>query len=129
MNRAASGPSLRLTEMTSWSRLDTTAMGIGIMVWFLLAVVSSLDQLVISVNLREGPLAALFIILLDPIETTRELTVFGANLGQGQFSVSSLVALHVWKTNTYPYTFLSVCVWIAVTFVAGFLIFRHQDAA
>ena len=92
-------------------------------------MVSSLDQLVISVNLREGPIAALLIVLLNPIETTRELTVFGANLGQGQYSVSSLVALHVWRANTYPFTFLSVCVWIVVTFVVGFLVFRHQDAA
>ena len=59
-------------------------MGIGIMVWFLFAVVSSLDQLVISVNLRAGPVAALFIVLLDPIETARELTVYGAGLGAGR---------------------------------------------
>ncbi|HEV2173163.1 MAG TPA: hypothetical protein VGR71_06340, partial [Nitrospira sp.] len=75
------------------------------------------------------PIAALTIVLLDPIETARELTVYGAGLGQGQYSVGNLVALHVWNANTYPYTFLSVMVWIAVTFIIGFLVFRHQDAA
>lgn len=115
--------------VSEFSKRKATAMGIGIMVWFVLAVVSSLDQLVISVNLRAGPIAALAIVLLDPIETARELTVYGAGLGEGQYSVGNLVALHVWQGNTYPYTFLSVVVWIAVTFVIGFLVFRHQDAA
>ena len=73
---------------------------------------------------------ALAIVLLDPIETARELTVYWAGLGQGQYSVGNLVALHVWgQTNTYPFTFLSVVAWIAITFVIGYLIFRHQDAA
>ena len=105
-------------------------MGIGIMVWFLFAVVSSLDQLVISVNLRAGPVAALFIVLLDPIETARELTVYGAGLGETEYSIGNLVAIHVWGlANVYAYTFLSVVVWIAVTLAIGFLVFRHQDAA
>jgi len=116
--------------ISEFSKRKATAMGIGIMVWFLFAVVSSLDQLVISVNLRAGPVAALTIVLLDPIETARELTVYGAGLGQGQYSVGNLVALHVWgNANTYPYTFLSVMVWIVVTFAIGFFVFRHQDAA
>jgi Cu-processing system permease protein len=128
LNAAMLGIALIVSE---FSKRKATAMGIGIMVWFLLAVVSSLDQLVISVNLRAGPKAALFLVLLDPIETARELTVYGAGLGEGQYSVGNLVALHVWKTvsQTYEYTFLSVMVWIAVTFLIGFLVFRHQDAA
>jgi Cu-processing system permease protein len=128
LNAAMLGIALIVSE---FSKRKATAMGLGIMVWFLLAVVSSLDQLVISVNLRAGPVAALFLVLLDPIETARELTVYGAGLGQGQYSVGNLVALHVWKTvgMTYEYTFLSVVVWIVVTFMIGFLVFRHQDAA
>jgi ABC-type transport system involved in multi-copper enzyme maturation permease subunit len=126
LNAVMLGIALIISEL---SKRKATAMGIGIMVWFLFAVVSSLDQLVISVNLRAGPIAALTIVLLDPIETARELTVYGAGLGQGQYSVGNLVALHVWQGNTYPFTFLSVAVWITVTFAIGFLIFRHQDAA
>jgi ABC-type transport system involved in multi-copper enzyme maturation permease subunit len=128
LNAAMLGIALIVSE---FSKRKATAMGLGIMVWFLLAVVSSLDQLVISVNLRAGPEAALSLVLLDPIETARELTVYGAGLGQGQYSVGNLVALHVWKTvaATYEYTFLSVVAWIVITFVIGFLVFRHQDAA
>jgi ABC-type transport system involved in multi-copper enzyme maturation permease subunit len=126
LNAVMLGIALIISE---FSKRKATAMGIGIMVWFLLAVVSSLDQLVIAVNLRAGPVAALSIVLLDPIETARELTVYGANLGQGQLSVSDLVAMHVWKANVYQFTFLSVVIWIAVTFTIGFLVFRHQDAA
>jgi ABC-type transport system involved in multi-copper enzyme maturation permease subunit len=128
LNAAMLGIALIVSE---FSKRKATAMGIGIMVWFLLAVVSSLDQLVISVNLRAGPIAALSLVLLDPIETARELTVYGAGLGAGQYSVGNLVALHVWKTvgATYEFTFLSVVAWIVITFMIGFLVFRHQDAA
>lgn len=128
LNAAMLGIALIVSE---FSKRKATAMGIGIMVWFLLAVVSSLDQLVISVNLRAGPVAALSLVLLDPIETARELTVYGAGLGEGQYSVGNLVALHVWKTvaSTYEYTFLSVCAWIVITFTIGYLVFRRQDAA
>jgi Cu-processing system permease protein len=126
LNAVMLGIALIISE---FSKRKATAMGIGIMVWFLFAVVSSLDQLVISVNLRAGPVAALSIVLLDPIETARELTVYGAGLGQGQYSVGNLVALHLWYGNTYLFTFLSVTVWIVVTFVIGFFVFRHQDAA
>jgi ABC-type transport system involved in multi-copper enzyme maturation permease subunit len=126
LNAVMLGIALIISE---FSKRKATAMGIGIMVWFLLAVVSSLDQLVISVNLRAGPEAALSVVLLDPIETARELTVYGANLGVGQLSVSDLVAMHVWGGNVYPYTFLSVVVWIVITFTIGFMVFRHQDAA
>ena len=115
--------------VSEFSKRKATAMGIGIMVWFLFAVVSSLDQLVIAVNLRAGADAALAIILLDPVETSRELTIYGANLGQSQMNVSALMAAHVWASNVYLFTFLSVIVWIAVMFTIGFLVFRHQDAA
>lgn len=126
LNAVMLGIALIISE---FSKRKATAMGIGIMVWFLFAVVSSLDQLVIAINLRVGADAALAIILLDPVETSRELTIYGANLGQGQMNVSALMAAHVWGSNVYPFTLLSVVVWIAIMFIVGFLIFRHQDAA
>jgi ABC-type transport system involved in multi-copper enzyme maturation permease subunit len=126
LNAVMLGIALIISE---FSKRKATAMGVGIMVWFLFAVVSSLDQLVIAVNLRAGPVAALFLVLLDPVETSRELTIYGADLGPGQMNVSALVAAHVWQSNVYLFTFLSVAVWIGVTFAIGFLVFRHQDAA
>ena len=48
LNAVMLGVALIISEL---SKRKATAMGIGIMVWFLFAVVSSLDQLVISVNL------------------------------------------------------------------------------
>lgn len=126
LNAVMVGIALILSE---FSKRKATAMGLGIMVWFVLAIVSSIDQLVVSVNLRAGAEAALTLVLLNPIETARDLTIYGANLGVQEQSIASLVGLHVWKNNVYPYTLLSVLVWIAVTFIAGYLIFRHQDAA
>ncbi len=126
LNAVMLGIALIISE---FSKRKATAMGIGIMVWFLFAVVSSLDQLVIAINLRVGAVPALVVILLDPVETARELTIYGANLGQGQMNVSALMAAHVWKNNVYEFTLLSVLVWIAVMFTIGFLVFRHQDAA
>ncbi|MDG7005804.1 MAG: ABC transporter permease subunit [Nitrososphaerota archaeon] len=115
--------------VSEFSKRKATAMGLGLMVWFVLAVVSSLDQLVVSVNLRAGAEAALTLVLLDPIETARDLTIYGAGLGAQEQSIASLVGLHVWRNNVYPFTFLSVVVWIVVTFAIGYLVFRHQDAA
>ncbi len=128
LNAVMLGIALIISE---FSKRKATAMGVGIMVWFLLAVVSSLDQLVIAVSLKLGAYAALLVVLLDPVETSRLLTVFGAGLGATQFTNSALLVVHVFKTNalSFDYVLLSVLIWIAATFAAGFLIFRHQDAA
>jgi ABC-type transport system involved in multi-copper enzyme maturation permease subunit len=126
LNAVMLGIALIISE---FSKRKATAMGIGIMVWFLLAVVSSLDQLVLTINLKLGAIAALVLVLLDPVETSRELTIYGAGLGQGQMTIASRLVLHVWQNSTYLFTFFSVIAWIAVTFAIGFLVFRHQDAA
>src|ERR1017187_5729959 len=47
LNAVMLGIALIISE---FSKRKATAMGVGIMVWFLFAVVSSLDQLVIAVN-------------------------------------------------------------------------------
>lgn len=126
LNAVMLGIALIISE---FSKRKATAMGVGIMVWFLLAVVSSLDQLVLSINLKLGAQAALVAVLLDPVETSRELTIYGASLGQAQMTNASLLVYHVWQANTYLFTFTSVLLWIAITFTIGWLIFRHQDAA
>ncbi|MDA4118831.1 MAG: ABC transporter permease [Thaumarchaeota archaeon] len=126
LNAVMLGIALIISE---FSKRKATAMGVGIMVWFLLAVVSSLDQLVITVSLKLGAIAALFIVLFDPVESSRLLTVFGAGLGASQFTNSALVVQFVLHGNAFEYVLLSVLIWIAATFTIGFLIFRHQDAA
>lgn len=127
LNAVMLGIALIISE---FSKRKATAMGLGLMVWFWFVVVSSLDQLVLSINLREGPIAALTVVLLDPVETARDLTIYGAGLGEAQQSIASLVALHVWgQHDVYFFTLLSVLVWITVTFVIGYMVFRHQDAA
>ncbi len=94
LNAVMLGIALIISE---FSKRKATAMGIGIMVWFLLAVVSSLDQLVIAVSLKLGTTAAMFIVLLDPVETSRELTVFGAGLGSSQMTNAALLVQFVWQ--------------------------------
>ncbi len=126
LNAAMLGIALIISE---FSKRKATAMGIGIMAWFLLAVVSSLDQLVIAINLKLGAVAALVVVLMDPVETARELTVYGAGLSSTQMTNSALLVQFVWRNSAYEYTLLSVLAWVVITFVIGFLIFRHQDAA
>jgi ABC-type transport system involved in multi-copper enzyme maturation permease subunit len=126
LNAVMLGIALIISE---FSKRKATAMGVGIMVWFLLAVVSSLDQLVITVSLKLGAVAALLVVLLDPVESSRLLTVFGAGLGASQFTNSALVVQFVLRGSAFNYVLATVLLWIAVTFTIGFLVFRHQDAA
>lgn len=126
LNAAMLGIALIISE---FSKRKATAMGLGIMAWFLLAVVSELDQLVIAVSLRLGTTAALVVVLLDPVETSRELTVYGANLGPNEMTNSALLVEYMWKNNAFEFTLISVLVWIAVTFAVGFIVFSRQDAA
>jgi ABC-type transport system involved in multi-copper enzyme maturation permease subunit len=126
LNAVMLGIALIISE---FSKRKATAMGIGIMAWFLLAVVSSLDQLVLAINLKIGPIPALIVVMLDPVETARELTIYGAGLGLTQMSDSALLVQFVWRNMAYEYTLISVLLWIVVTFAIGFIVFRYQDAA
>jgi ABC-type transport system involved in multi-copper enzyme maturation permease subunit len=131
LNACMLGIALIISE---FSKRKATAMGVGIMVWFLLAVVSSIDQLLIAINLKLGATAAFIVVLLDPINSSELLTLFDnpANVKTEPLTNSALVVLHIFNQNVpqaFVYTFLSVCLWIAIPFIAGFLIFRHQDAA
>jgi ABC-type transport system involved in multi-copper enzyme maturation permease subunit len=131
LNAVMLGLALIISE---FSKRKATAMGVGIMVWFLFAVVSSIDQLLIAINLKIGATAAFIVVMLDPINSAELLTLFDipANVKTEPLTNSALVVLHVMNQNVtlaFEYTFLSICIWIAVPFVAGFLIFRHQDAA
>ena len=126
LNAVMLGIALIISE---FSKRKATAMGVGIMVWFLLAVVSSLDQLVIAVSLKLGAYAALLVVLMDPVESSRELTTFGAGLGSSQFTNAALVVQFVLKSNAFYGVLSAILVWIAATFIIGFLVFRHQDAA
>jgi ABC-type transport system involved in multi-copper enzyme maturation permease subunit len=126
LNAVMLGIALIISE---FSKRKATAMGIGIMVWFLLSVVSALDQLVIAINLRFGPNVAAAVVLMDPVETARELTVYGAGLGNAQMTNAAFLLSFVWKSNAYLFTMVSVLSWIAITFMIGFFIFSRQDAA
>lgn len=126
LNAVMLGIALIISE---FSKRKATAMGIGIMVWFLLAVVSSIDQLVLSVNLKLGPTAALVLVLLDPVAMSSQLTVWGAGIGASAMDNTGLLMQFMWKNNAYPFALTAVCVWILITFTIGFLVFRHQDAA
>ena len=126
LNAAMLGIALLISE---FAKRKATAMGIGIMVWFLFTVVSALDQLVIAINLKLGAVAALAVVLLDPVEVARLLTVFGAGLASTQMDNSALLLLHVMQGNAFSVALESILGWIVVMFAAGFLVFRHQDAA
>ena len=126
LNAIMLGVALIISEL---SKRKATAMGLGIMVWFLLAVVSSIDQLIIAVALKLGAHAAVLVVMLDPIETANLLSTLGAGLGAEATTNSSLLLTFVWHSSAFTYDLIDVALWIAVTFTLGFLIFRHQDAA
>jgi len=121
---------LLISEVT---KRKITAMGTGILFWFLFTTVSSLSTLVNAVNYTIGVVAGMSIVLLDPVETSRLLMVLSANLGRGELGdtgyVASYVITYLLGLDLFWVILSSLVTWFAVLTVLGFLVFRRQDAA
>jgi ABC-type transport system involved in multi-copper enzyme maturation permease subunit len=111
------------------SRRKVTAMGIGIFAWFFFTVVSDIGTLVNIANWTVGDIAALVLVMLNPVETSRLIMVLATNLGRGQFGPTGFLAAHVLGGNLFPVILGSVLTWFFVLTAVGFLVFMHQDAA
>lgn len=70
--------------ISEFSKRRATAMGIAMFVWFLFAADTDFGTLTYAVSLNVGRFAALFLVLLDPVETSRLANVVAANLNQTQ---------------------------------------------
>ena len=109
------------------SKRKATAIGVAIFIWFLLTTVSGLDTLTYAMYWRNQS-AALSIVLLDPVETSRITAVEAAHLNQTQaFGQTDYMAAHLLGGNLLPVAVGSIVVWLLFLTVVGFLVFRHQD--
>jgi ABC-type transport system involved in multi-copper enzyme maturation permease subunit len=111
------------------SKRKATAIGVAIFLWFLLTTVSGLDTLTYAVYWRSQT-AALSLVLLDPVETSRIVAIKAANLNQTQsFGQTDYMAQHLLHGNLLPVAVGSVLAWLVFLIIVGFLVFRHQDAS
>jgi Cu-processing system permease protein len=111
------------------SKRKTTAIGIAIFFWFLFTTVSGLDTLTYAVYWRESATAAVSLVLLDPVETSRIVGVEAAHLNESlTFGQSDFLAKHFLGPDLLSVTILSVLSWLVFLIVVGYLVFRRQDA-
>lgn len=111
------------------SKRKTTAIGIAIFIWFLFTTVTGLDTLTYAVYWKESATAAVSLVLLDPVETSRIVAVEAAHLNEtATFGQSDYLAKHFLGADLLSVTFLSVLSWLVFLTIVGFLVFRHQDA-
>jgi ABC-type transport system involved in multi-copper enzyme maturation permease subunit len=110
------------------SKRKVTAMGIGIFFWFLFTTVSDLGTLINAVNLTIGDIAAVMLVLLDPVEMSRIMMVLGAKLGIGPLGSTGFIALHVFGSNLFAVILASVLIWFVVLATIGVVVFMRQDA-
>lgn len=112
------------------SKRKTTAIGIAIFFWFLLTTVSGLDTLTYAVYWRESATAAVSLVLLDPVETSRIVAVEAAHLNESStFGQSDFLAKHFLGPDLLSVTVVSVVCWLVFLTIMGYLVFRHQDAS
>jgi ABC-type transport system involved in multi-copper enzyme maturation permease subunit len=111
------------------SKRKTTAISIAIFFWFLLTTVSGLDTLTYAVYWRESATAAVSLVLLDPVETSRIVGVEAAHLNEtATFGQSDFLAKHFLGGELLSITVLSVILWLAFLTIVGYVVFRSQDA-
>jgi len=111
------------------SKRKTTAIGIAMFFWFLFTTVSGLDTLTYAVYWRESATAAVSLVLLDPVETSRIVGVEAAHLNETlSFGQSDFLAKRFLGGDLLSVTILSVLSWLVLLTILGYLVFKHQDA-
>jgi ABC-type transport system involved in multi-copper enzyme maturation permease subunit len=116
---------LIISEVT---RRKVTAMGIGILCWFLFTTVADLAIFVQAVNYTIGDVAGVLLVLLDPVETSRLTMVLASNLGNAALGPTGYVVSYVLGTNVFWVILGSLLIWLAVSTTVGFVVFMRQDA-
>lgn len=110
------------------SKRKATAIGVAMFIWFVLTTVSGIDTLTYAIYWRSHA-AALSLVLLDPLETSRITAVEAAHLNQTQtFGQTDYMAMHLLGGNLLAVAVGSVLLWLMLLMVVGFLVFRHQDS-
>jgi Cu-processing system permease protein len=112
--------------ISTLSKKKSTALGIGIFVWFLFTVLSDLGLVTTTMSITLGPQSVLPIILLNPIETATIL----ANLqfqGLTDLGITGHLVVVVLGANASLDLSLVMLAWIAAMFSLVFILFRRQD--
>jgi Cu-processing system permease protein len=123
INAAMLGLALIISTL---SKKKSTALGIGIFIWFLFTVLSDLGLVGTTLSITSGPQYVLPIILLNPIETATIL----ANLQfqtVADIGITGHIVEVVLGANSSLVLSLDLLLWIGVMFSLVFLIFRRQD--
>ncbi len=111
------------------SKRKSTAIGIAIFLWFLFTVLSDLGFLSIIANLKGGATAALPVILLNPVESSRILGVLALGGTASELGSTGLILDYSLGSSATTVITLSLAAWLIVFFTTAFLLFRHQDVA
>jgi ABC-type transport system involved in multi-copper enzyme maturation permease subunit len=111
------------------SKRKATATVIAIFFWFILTTVSGLDTLTYAIYWKESATAAVSLVLLDPVETSRIAAVEAAHLNESvSFGQSDFLAKHFLGPDLLWVAVGSILAWLTFLTLVGFLVFRRQDA-
>ena len=123
INAAMLGLALIISAL---SKKKSTALGIGIFVWFLFTVLADLGLVGTTLSIIAGPQYVLPFILINPIETATIL----ANLQfqtVADIGITGHIVQVVLGSSASFYLSLDLVIWIGIMFALVFIIFRRQD--
>lgn len=105
----------------------TTALSLGIFIWFVFAVISDLGFLVSVVTLKSGPAATIPIILTDPVQTSVILAVLQLGVMATDGGSSGQAIMYVYGSQAFNVLVGTMVVWMVATMVAAYIFFVKQD--
>jgi ABC-type transport system involved in multi-copper enzyme maturation permease subunit len=106
-----------------------TAIGSAVFLWFLFSIISNYDLLGNVLSISRLTDWAMFLVLLNPVESSKTIALLNLSSDPSQLGMSGLIAYNV--LGTYLATIviaISLVIWIAVLLAGCFLLFRRQDA-
>ncbi len=110
-------------------RRKITALTAGIFVWFLLSVVSDYYLLGDTLAVARQVNLAMFLILINPVESAKTLALLNLTTDPGQLGISGLIAINVLGLKlSNEVISISLIIWAVVLTAICFLLFKRQDA-
>ncbi|HXW36797.1 MAG TPA: ABC transporter permease subunit [Nitrososphaerales archaeon] len=109
------------------SKRKVTALVVALFTWLLFTALSNVTNLAIILNLEFGELAAVSLVLIDPIELAIILTTILLGEPDTAWSSLGLIAYDYFQKNTVLALSAAFVAWIAIAFAIGFIIFKRQD--
>lgn len=124
LNAAMLGIGLTVSVL---SRRKATALGAAIFLWFIFTTISDSEVLAPVFSAAHQVILLIPFILLNPVESARLVV-----LAQGPYSIVQLGASGMAMGVVFGSSFgnvlaVTMCLWVAATFTAAFLLFLLQD--